>query len=55
LGRADETEIVKHFAFFLTDGHEDIWNDETLFEIEPSSNSNLFDYFKEHKNEFLGK
>jgi hypothetical protein len=43
------------WRFLYADGFEDVWNDESLFEIEPSSSSNMFDYFKQHKNEFLGK
>lgn len=54
-------EIIKYLGlppgwrFLAAENYEDVWSEEDLFNIEPSSSkSNMVDFFIKNKSSFLG-
>ena len=53
-------EIVKYLGlppgwrFLTADNYEDVWSDEKLFDIGPSSSDHMLEFFLKNKKKFLG-
>lgn len=53
-------EIIKYLGlppgwrFLVAGSYQDVWSDEDLFNVEPSSKGNMIDFFIQNRSSFLG-